>query len=57
MDMLMQEYAGMPLLGWAALGAFVLFVGYRIYKSKSRKRGGTGGSGGGSGGNRPTHHK
>lgn len=55
MDMLMQEYAGMPVIGWAALGLFVVFIGYKVVKSKGRKRSGGGGGGGGGGRGNQTH--
>ena len=35
----------MPVVGWVALGVFLLFIGFRIYKAKTKPKG-TGTSGG-----------
>lgn len=57
MDMLLQEYAGMPVIGWVVLGAFAIFIVSRFVKSNRRKRSGGSGGGGGGGTGRETHHK
>lgn len=56
MEMITQEYAGMPGYAWLVIGAFAIFIISRIVKSNKRKRGGSGGGGrGGSGGNIKRH--
>lgn len=37
----------MPVVGWVALGVFLLFIAFRIYKAKTKPKGtGSGGGGG-----------
>ena len=57
MDMLMQEYAGMPGYAWGVLVLFVGFIAYKVTKSKSRKRTGGSGGGGKGGTGREVHRK
>jgi len=52
-----ETSSSMPIIGWVALAAFIIFLGYRIYKSKQTSTTGSGGSSGSESGGGDTHHR